>query len=618
MQVWVERVITYWSRLFKQAEKNYSATEKEALALKDALVKFMPVLEGEDIMAITDHSALTWGRTYQNINKRLQKWGLTYNAFPKLKIIRRAGRVHSNVDPISRLHRKIPFYESPDFLNEPQIELNTSQNIDFYEKYRHKVESMAYRIALELSNDIVTMDIRRDSYMVTYHTSNKMETQLYFNKDDLKLWLDVYEKDEHFSEALKSIGTTSTRFSPYTLREDGIVMFNNWSGYSRVCVPKPLIEEVLKEIHDRITGTAHGGYEKTYRRIAQIFYWPKMSTDIKKFVFSCPICQQIKHKRHPSYGILQPIPIPDKPFEVVTMDLITDLPESNGYNAIYVIVCKLMKYAFFIPCTTKLSEKEAAKIFFDKVVCFVGLPIQIISNRDSRWSNEFWKEVCHYMGSRRALTTAYHPQADGQTEILNQTLEVALRVYINFDHDNWSELLSKIAFAYNNTPHSATGYAPAQLLYGFKPNEPVSYIQGENKSNISRPSLDDIMKPDSKEFIGEFDRLRIAAKDALCKAQAIFERNYDKTHYPVSFEVGDQVMINVHSLKFPDITQGKGVKLTRRFEGPFEVIDKLSDITYRLRIPHEYDIHPVLSIAHLEKYTPSSDEFGERNSLEPL
>src|SRR5258708_39981350 len=90
-----------------------------------------------------------------------------------------------------------------------------------------------------------------------------------------------------------------------------------------------------------------------YKRISQLFYWPKMSEDIKKFVYSCPICQQIKHKRHSQYGILQPIPIPDKPFEVVTMDLITKLPESDNYNATYVKVCKLTKYAFFIPCTTK-------------------------------------------------------------------------------------------------------------------------------------------------------------------------------------------------------------------------------------------------------------------------
>ena len=152
------------------------------------------------------------------------------------------------------------------------------------------------------------------------------------------------------------------------------------------------------------------------------------------------------------------------------------------------------------------------------------------------------------MGSWRVLTTAYHLQADGQTKILNQTLEVALWAYINFDHNNWSELLSKIAFTYNNTPHSATGYVPAQLLYGFRPNELISYIQGENQQNIPRPSLDKIMKPDSKEFINEFDGLRITAKDALHKAQVIFENNYNKTHYPISFKVGDQVMINDYSL----------------------------------------------------------------------
>jgi len=477
---------------------------------------------------------------------------------------------------------------------------------------------MAYKIALDQQDSITFTNIQNESYAVAYQVSNKMETQLHFNENDIKEWINAYEKDKHYSEVLQAFGVPNTKFSQYSLQEDGIIMFNNWTGYSRVCVPNSLVHEILKEIHDGITSTAHARYDKMYKRISQIFYWLKMSKDIKKFVYSCPICQQIKHKRHSPYGILQPVPIPNKPFEVVTMDLITDLPESENYNAIYVIVCKLTKYAFFIPCTTKLSEKEAAKIFFDNIVCHVGLPIQIISNRDSRWRNDFWKEVCQYMGSRRALTTAYHPQADGQTEILNQTLEIALRAYINFDRNNWSSLLSKIAFAYNNTPHTATGYAPAQLLYGFKPNEPISYIAEPNDQNILRPSLDNLNKSESKEFIEEFDGMRLAAKDALRRAQAVFENSYNKSHYPISFEIGDQVMINVHSLRLPDVIEGKGIKTTRRFEGPFEIIDKLSNITYRLRIPHEYDIHPVLSIAHLEKYVSSPEEFGKREQLEPL
>ena len=144
-EVWIKRVIVYWSRLFKQAEKNYTITEKEALALKEALVKFQPVIEGEEIIAITDHSALTWSRTYQNINRRLTTYGATFAGFnEKLKIVHRAGRVHSNVDPLSRLRRRIPFYDAPHYNNDPQIELNSSQVLDYYEKYREKVESMTY------------------------------------------------------------------------------------------------------------------------------------------------------------------------------------------------------------------------------------------------------------------------------------------------------------------------------------------------------------------------------------------------------------------------------------------------------------------------------------------
>ena len=104
--VHIERVIAYWSRILKSAERNYSPTEREALALKEALIKFQPLIEGEDVVAVTDHAALTWSKTYQNVNRRLLTWGTVFSAYPKLKIVHRAGRVHSNVDPVSRLRRR--------------------------------------------------------------------------------------------------------------------------------------------------------------------------------------------------------------------------------------------------------------------------------------------------------------------------------------------------------------------------------------------------------------------------------------------------------------------------------------------------------------------------------
>lgn len=121
--VHIERVICYWSRVLKSPERNYSPTEREALALKEALIKFQPFLEGESVAAITDHAALTWSRRFQNVNRRLLTWGTIFSAYPGLKIVHRAGRVHSNVDPISRLRRRIPPQDSPNTEHIPMLNL---------------------------------------------------------------------------------------------------------------------------------------------------------------------------------------------------------------------------------------------------------------------------------------------------------------------------------------------------------------------------------------------------------------------------------------------------------------------------------------------------------------
>ena len=124
--------------------------------------------------------------------------------------------------------------------------------------------------------------------------------------------------------------------------------------------------------------------------------------------------------------MLQPIPIPSQPFEVVTMDFIPELPECEGYDNILVIVDKLTKYAIFVPTTTTITEKGTAELFFQHVISQYGIPRQVITDQDVRWKGEFWKEICDRMGMKRALTTAYHPQADGQTKIMNQSLEISL------------------------------------------------------------------------------------------------------------------------------------------------------------------------------------------------
>jgi len=586
----------------KSAEKNYSPTEKEALALRDGLVKFQPIIEGESITAITDHSALTWSKTYQGINRRLAVWGLTFAAYPKLKIVHRAGRVHSNVDPISRLQGRIPFFNQP-ASNDPAMDLSQEKDIDFYGRMRRKFETRAAVFFSILhppvpQNFNIPLSNTFSSVTLPYPTSRKIGTHLHIDPLELESLQKEYSKDPYFSNIREEL-SKSESFKGFHLSSDQLILFQDSSGRDRLCIPKSMTSSIMKETHDSIMGTAHAGFERSYARMANSFYWPGMSKDIRSYITTCPICQQIKHARHLPYGLLQPIPIPSQPFEVVTMDFIGELPSSKGFNAIFVMVCKLTKFAFFIPCTTNLNEEQAARMFFDKIVTLVGLPKQIISDRDTRWRNNFWKEVCQATGSKRALTTAYHPQADGQTEILNQTIEVTIRAFINSSRDNWVDLLPYLSFAYNNTPHTATKFTPSFLLYGFQPRAPLDFLH--NHTSIERPINNEFDSLKAQQFTEELAGVRLIAQDSLKLAQLRYENSYNQNHIPISFEPGDKVLVNIHSLQLPE-SKGKGAKFTRRFDGPFEVIERVGPVAYRIRLPHSYDIHPVLSIAHLEPY----------------
>ena len=147
-----------------------------------------------------------------------------------------------------------------------------------------------------------------------------------------------------------------------------MLIFEDWNGNLRLCVPKNQRNRILSETHDEPTGVAHVGYHRTYNKLTSVYYWPQMSRDIKRFVVSCDICQKVKLKRHAPIGLLQPIPIPEQPYEVVTMDFITELPLSDGFDCILVIVDKLTKFVTLVPTTTGVNEEQMAELFFMHIV----------------------------------------------------------------------------------------------------------------------------------------------------------------------------------------------------------------------------------------------------------
>lgn len=399
--VYVERVIAYWSRVLKPAERNYSPTEREALALKEGLIKFQPYLEGERILAITDHAALTWSKMFQNVNRRLLTWGTVFSAYPNLKIVHRAGRVHSNVDPISRLRRRVPTHDSPTVDATQHISLSADEDPlhDMYAKLGERFEEKLLTVATSFAmtefeeapdysltiSGVITHEDRDDGPEIyDYVTSSAYSVLISISSEEIESWRVSYAQDSNWSKVLYDFQNgdpTEELAAKYQLR-NGLLYFQDWNGNLRLCVPESKQISIIEEVHNTITETAHGGYAKTYNRIASTYYWPQMSRDIKRYTESCDICQKSKPRRHAPIGLLQPIPIPSQPFEVVTMDFIPELPLSNGFDNVLVIVDKLTKYAIFIPTTVEISKEETAKLFFKHVISKFGIPRQIITDHD--------------------------------------------------------------------------------------------------------------------------------------------------------------------------------------------------------------------------------------------
>jgi len=186
-----------------------------------------------------------------------------------------------------------------------------------------------------------------------------------------------------------------------------------------------------------------------------------MKRDVGQYVENCHTCRQVKANHHKPYGTVQPLPIPMKKWDEVTMDFITKLPKTPcGYDSIWVVVDRLTKSAQFIPIRESFSVEKLADIYIREVVRYHGVPMSIVSDRDSRFTSRFWQSFQNQMGSKILMSTAYHPQTDGHTERTIHTLEDMLRACIIDFGGSWDDHLPLLDFSYNNSYHSSIQMAP--------------------------------------------------------------------------------------------------------------------------------------------------------------
>ncbi|CDO77784.1 hypothetical protein BN946_scf184609.g1, partial [Trametes cinnabarina] len=301
-------------------------------------------------------------------------------------------------------------------------------------------------------------------------------------------------------------------------------------------------------------------------------------------------CARAKTPRHLPYGTLKQLPIPERPWNSISMDLIEQLPSSGGYTAILVVVDRLTKQAIFIPTHDTLTASELADLFVMHVFSKHGVPSHVTSDRGSEFVSHFFRSLGKALDMRLHFTSGYHPEGDGQTERVNQTLEQYLRIYCNYQQDNWARLLPLAEFAYNNAPNATTGISPFFANKGYHPGLTV------------HPERD-LTSARAREFAVDLEELHTELRKQIAEAQARYQVQADKHRLPApDFRIGDLVYLKAEHIR----TTRPSKKLSEKFLGPFEIIAKVGTHSYTLRLPDSMRaVHPVFHVSQLEPATPN-------------
>ncbi|CAI7854106.1 unnamed protein product [Closterium sp. NIES-54] len=327
-------------------------------------------------------------------------------------------------------------------------------------------------------------------------------------------------------------------------------------GSGKIWVPNyaPLRQILLEEFHD-IPYTGHFGSNKTLAGIAKYYYWPGMAADVQQFVTSCDTCQRMKSSKQKKTGLLQPLLVPEQPWQVVSLDFITGLPStSRGHDSILVVIDKFCKMGHFIPTNATATAEATARLFFDRIITIHGIPATLISDRDPKFTSKFWKELMGLLGTKLAMSLPYHPQTDGQTERLNQVVEQLLRTACKDDVSHWDTQLPTLEFAYNNASHAATGKTPFFLCYG---REPLTPQQPTTPAHVQA----------AHDFVTTMQQLWEKTQRRLTTMQTSLKQYADRQRRDHSVAVGDQVLLDTRNLNLSHLPS----KLRPRFYGPFLV-----------------------------------------------
>ncbi|PIL29421.1 hypothetical protein GSI_09473 [Ganoderma sinense ZZ0214-1] len=504
--------VAFHSESMSNAECNYEIYNKEMLTIIHALQAWHHYLEGlPSVFKIqSDHKNLKYWKTAQNLTRRQAQWALYLSRFEFI-ILHKPGTSNGRADTLSRR----PDHQTDD----------ADDNLN-----RDLLQSNRFRV----------LAAKRG------HMSVVPEKAL------LRHIRECGECKQEVADALSKLD----KLGPARLQND-LVDWNTEQGLllyrSRVYVPKDnaLRAEIVR-IHHDLPPAGHPGQAKTVEL---------------EYVETCDTCCHGKTSHAKPHGPLQPNEVPDGPGQVVTCDFITGLPDVDRYNALQLIADRHGKIIHLIPCTEEIDAEGTADNFIREWFRLYGLPRKIVSDHGPQFSSKLFRAVLKGLGIESAMSTAYHPQTDGQSERWNQEIEAYLRMYCSRRRDDWVKWLPIAEFAFNSHVHSATGYSPFYLMYGFEPQFHIPML------STAVPSADERRE--------ELQRMK---------------EYYD--HYvrdAPEFKDSQKVWLDTRNFRVPGVSR----KLVDRYAGPYLVKRKVGNLAYELKLSKDLALHPVFHVSLL-------------------
>jgi hypothetical protein len=593
--------VAFLSKTMLPAECNYEIHDKEMLAIVRSLAAWGVHLRGLEraVDIYTDHKALEYFLTTKKLTARQVRWAELLSEF-NFVIQYRKGKDNIVADILSR--------RPEDVADQDQVKW------DSRERTFLRQSQVSPEVLVDLGITVQAKDLPEDTPMVHEYILEDetpadkigimaLDEELEFTSGELDERLRTANRLAASLDAVREEALTNPD-SPFLL-EEGLLLYQ---GKLVVPMVDHLVTDLIREAHTTIQ-TAHAGMNKTIQMLSDRYYWPTLRADTSRFIRNCHPCRRNHVPRDKTPGLLHPLPVPDGAWQHCTMDFKDFNTGKQGFDMIWVIVDRLSKGAISVPCSKKTNARDLARMFITHFVRHHGFPESIVSDRGPQFVSEFWTEVCNLSGIKQKLSTAYQAPTDGQTEIMNQYIDQRLRFFVNYDQDDWEDLMPLMDHAQLILPHASTGVSPFELTHARPARTTFDWKTPAHAPGTPRESL---AKQEVRQILKRVQEGVELVQGNMRESQDKMARDFNQHHREPDFDVGDYVWVTMKNWT----TARPNKKLDAKNAGPFKIIAR-DGFSYRLDLPDSMKVkHPVFHANKLRK--AATDPLpGQKNDPPP-